>query len=169
MKTLRIYTDGSHLKHTTGRLGVGGVLVDEDNKVLAEFGNEVLLDYLQMTYGTTDVSNPTCEMLAMYWALVTFKKILKNKNVKVICKADYQGVQSWLCDLGVNSGKIKPWKINKPYIQKIKDDIKKEIDEMDLSDRIDFAWVKGHQRAIIPFSDAYWNDYVDGLAKGVKI
>lgn len=157
MKLLRMYTDGSHFKHTTGRLGVGGVLVDENNNILAEFSKEVSIDYLKLTYGTSDVSNPTCEMLAVYWGLVEFKKFLKSSNVEVISKADYLGVMNWINGT---------WKINKNYIQKIKDDIKAEMKALNLDGRITFDWVKGHQKNIVRYSDAYWNDYVDSLSKG---
>lgn len=160
-KTLRIYTDGSHLKHTTGRLGIGGILVDENGKILKKFSTEITQEYLSMSYGTTDVSNPTCEMLAVLVALGEFKKELRDCT-KLICYADYQGVQGWL---GEFNG-TKPWKINKSYIQKIHDDIKEEIKRQDLIGKIRFDWIKGHQARVVPGSDAYFNSIVDLLAKG---
>lgn len=158
-----IYTDGSHLKHTTGRLGVGGVMIEKTtNKIIHEFSKEVLVDYLKLTYGTSDVSNPTCEMLAIYWALVEFKKYIKENDI-VTFKCDYQGVPAWIAG-GDKKNKIPAWKINKPYIQKIKDDIVKQIYKQGLDGRANFEWIRGHQKG--NSTDAIWNNYVDLLAKG---
>lgn len=157
MSKLRIYTDGSHLKHTTGRLGIGGVLVDENDKELQRFSTEISLEYLKVAYDTSDVSNPTCEMLAVLWALLEFKKQIKPQDT-VTVKADYVGVREW------NTGK---WKITKPYIQRIKDDISQEINKQNLRGRIDFEWVKGHQTD--NSSDTKWNNVVDKLSKGEKV
>lgn len=157
MRKLTIYTDGSHLKHTSGRLGIGGVLI-ENNQKIEEFSEEISIGYMKEKFGTSDVSNPTCEMLATLWALRKFKdKIEKNDEIHM--KADYIGVQSFI---------LGKWKIKAPYIQKIKDEIDQELDSQNLRGRIYFEWVKGHQNKSILNPDAIWNSYVDLLAKGQK-
>jgi ribonuclease HI len=163
MNTLIIYTDGSHLdkqKKQGGRLGAGGVIVKpmygQPGIPLGEFSQELDFNDMRIKYGATDPSNPTAEMMAVLIALQTFKKQLKQVD-KVIMKADYLGCKEW------NLGN---WKIKEPYIQKIKDEIDKEIEEQNLEGRIDFEWVRGHQKGYSP--DVYWNNYVDLLAKGEK-
>ncbi len=155
MRTLTIYTDGSHLKHTTGRLGIGGILV-EGGMAIDSFSLEVSTDYLKKNYETSDVSNPTCEMLAILVALRKFSGKIK-KGDEVVMKQDYQGCQGWL-----GGG----WKINAPYIKKIKEEIDAEISKQGLQGRIHFEWVKGHQRKSVLDPDAIWNNRVDKLAKG---
>lgn len=155
MRTLTIYTDGSHLKHTTGRLGIGGILV-EDGREVDSFSIEISIDYLKKNYETSDVSNPTCEMLAILVALRKFKDHFK-KGDEIHMKEDYQGCQEWL------EGR---WKINAPYIRKIKDEIDSEISKQGLRGHIHFEWVKGHQRKSVLDPDAIWNNRVDLLAKG---
>lgn len=152
-RVVNIYTDGSHLKHTTGRLGIGGILVIGGQEV-AKFSREISTDFLKKNFGTTDVSNPTCEMLAALFALKIFKDKLQSTD-EVHMKADYLGVQAW--NLGL-------WRIKAPYIQKIKDAIDKEIQDQGLQGRIFFNWVKGHQKSILD-PDALWNSKVDLLAK----
>ena len=156
-KKLIIYTDGSHLKHTSGRLGIGGVLLDEAENILGEFSEELSIDWLRTNYGTSDVSNPTCEMLATLIALKKFGDQLKDCN-EVVMKADYEGVQKF--NMGL-------WKTKAPYIKKIKEETEKEIRKLDLTGKIKFEWVKGHQKKSILSSDRIWNDYVDKLAKGI--
>ena len=156
MKNLTIYTDGSHLKHTTGRLGIGGVLINEDtDQLIEEFSEEVSLSYLEKNFGTSDVSNPTCEMLATLWALKKFRNNI-GKSDNVCMKADYSGVQHFIF--------LGDWRIKAPYIKKIKEEIDKEIKSQNLKGRIHFEWVKGHQS--IMSREAKWNNYVDKLAKG---
>lgn len=155
MRTLTIYTDGSHLKHTTGRLGIGGILV-EDGKEIDKFSVEVSTDYLKRNYQTTDVSNPTCEMLATLFALRKFGWQFK-KGDEITMKADYNGVQHFI---------LGDWKIKAPYIKKIKDEIDNEIKSLGLTGRIHFEWVKGHQKKSVLDPDAIWNSRVDLLAKG---
>ena len=151
-----IYTDGSHLKHTTGRLGIGGILTEDSKKEIDSFSVEVSTDYLKENFGTSDVSNPTCEMLAVLIALRNFRKQIK-KGDEVILKADYLGVREW------NLGK---WKIKAPYIAKIKAAIDAEIKAQGLQGRVSFEWVKGHQSRSVLDPDAIWNNRVDLLAKG---
>lgn len=155
MKNLVIYTDGSHLKHTTGRLGIGGILVDEDTgKVIDKFSEELSIDWLKKNYGTSDVSNPTCEMLATLKALEYFSNHIKDAN-SVCMKADYNGCQNF------NTYK---WNARLPYIKQIRDETQDKIKSLGLKDKVSFAWVKGHQTVLS--RDAMFNDMVDKLAKG---
>lgn len=158
MKRLTIYTDGSHLKHTSGRLGIGGVLLDDFDNILSEFSEELSIEWLRERYGTSDVSNPTCEMLANLYALVKFRDLIKGCS-SLTMKADYEGVQKW------NTG---IWKARLPYIKAIKDQTTEEIERQGLKGKIHFEWVKGHQKKSILSRDSRWNDYVDKLAKGIK-
>lgn len=151
-----IYTDGSHLKHTSGRLGIGGILTENSKKEIDSFSIEVSTQDLKTEFGTSDVSNPTCEMLAVLVALKNFKNQIK-KGDEVVLKADYLGVKSW-CE--------GTWKIKAPYIAKIKEAIDNEIKSQGLQGRISFEWVKGHQNRSVLDPDAIWNNRVDLLAKG---
>lgn len=150
-----IYTDGSHLdKQHGGRLGCGGVMIDADEKILAEFSQELSPDYMKITFGADTCSNPTAEMVGILMALFRFEKELKGKS-EIIIHSDYMGCQEWM------AGR---WKIKEPYIQRIKDDIDSEIARQGLKGKIKFVWVKGHQRG--DSKDARWNNYVDERAKG---
>ena len=50
-----IYTDGSHLKHTSGRLGIGGLLTEDSKKEIDSFSIEVSTQDLKNEFGTSDV------------------------------------------------------------------------------------------------------------------
>ena len=158
MKIRYIYTDGSHFKGKggSGRLGLGGVIVDPDigpnGKELGHFSIEILPEFMKLHYGTADTSNPTMELLAALQALDEFKG-LYDSNTRIIMRQDYLGVSSWM------TGK---WKITKPYIRKIKEEIDKTIRDRNLT--VEWEWVKGHQKATS--TEAYWNGVVDLLAKG---
>jgi ribonuclease HI len=159
-KKYYIFTDGSHLKGQggSGRLGCGGVLVDPEGgglfgKELSRFSLEITPEYMELTYGSSDISNPTAEMFGVLSALKEFKKYLKS-GIEITVFADYQGVREWL------TGK---WKINKKYIQGIRDDIMEEIKRGDLD--VTFEWIPGHQSGRDNFWK-HWNDVVDLLAKG---
>lgn len=155
---LEIYTDGSHFKGKggSGRLGIGGVLI-KNNSVVKKFSTEITKQYLKLYYGTDDCSNPTMEMLAVLYALYNFKDEIKRAD-SVEIKMDYLGVREWM------TGK---WKINKPYIAKIKNDIDEEIKDQGLKGKISFKWVKSHQKGTDP--DIIFNNLVDVLAKGEDI
>lgn len=163
-KICHIYTDGSHFKNGgSGRLGIGGILVDPSlnlpkGKELSSFSLEIGKDFLNVHYGTTDVSNPTMEMLAALFALKEFKGDLVGFD-KIILMADYEGVKYWLDGT---------WTARKSYIQKIKEDIKKEISSQGLD--IEFKWIRGHQKISDNpgVSEVFWNSEVDKLAKGEK-
>lgn len=163
MKTYHIYTDGSHFKNGgSGRLGIGGILIDPEKNLpngqnLNEFSLEINKDFLNVHYGTSDVSNPTMEMLAVLFALREFKGDLKKAD-KIILMADYEGVKHWLDGT---------WTAKKSYIRRIKDDIKSEISSQGLD--IEFKWIRGHQKVSLErTAEAYWNSEVDKLAKGEK-
>ena len=155
---LEIYTDGSHFKskNGSGRLGIGGILVKNGN-VIKKFSTEITKQYLKLYYATEDCSNPTMEMLAVLYALYNFKDDIKS-NDSVEIKMDYLGVREWM------TGK---WKINKPYIAKIKNDIDEEIKNQELKGKISFKWVKAHQKGTD--KDSIFNNMVDKLAKGEDI
>lgn len=151
---MKIYTDGSHLdKQNDGRLGVGGVLIDENGKKISEFSSELSKQYMKVSFGADKCSNPSAELTAVYHALLKFKKDLIGVD-EVIVYADYIGVKSWM------NGE---WKIKEPYIQNIKNKIDYEIKKQGLQGKIRFEWVKGHNKGNDP--DTYWNNYVDKLAK----
>lgn len=158
MKIRYIYTDGSHFKGKggSGRLGIGGVIVDPtigpDGKMLSKFSIEILPEFMKLHYGTADTSNPTMEILAALQALDEFKSEI-DQDTRIIMRQDYLGVSSWM------TGK---WKITKPYIRKIKEEIDKTIRDRFLT--VEWEWVKGHQKATT--TEAYWNSVVDLLAKG---
>lgn len=167
MDTLVIYTDGSHLNKQNkqdSRLGCGGVLVDPDGgnrfgQIKNKFSRELIPEFMKLHYGTDDCSNPTAEMMGVLLALSYFRKDIISANLKklIIC-ADYEGVKYWLTDV---------WSAKKPYIRKIKDEITTELEKLGLLGKVEFRWVKGHQNNIYSSADAYWNNYVDKLAKGL--
>lgn len=148
-----IYTDGSHFKQRR-RLGCGGVIL-VDGKLIDEFSLELTPAYLREIIHTSDVSNPTTEMMGVLQALRKFN--IPKEATEVNVYTDYEGVGYWL------SGK---WKINKPYIKILHDLIHKEIKKKGLNEKINFLWVKGHQSKSVMDPKAKWNNYVDKLAKG---
>jgi ribonuclease HI len=162
MKILDIYTDGSHLKKTTGRLGCGGILVDPAfppvGKELAKFSLELDPSDLKEAFGpgAETCSNPTAELTAVLVALREFKKFLKGVGIVTI-HADYIGVREWMTGA---------WRVKEPYIARIKAEIEKEIKSQGLTGQVQFAWVKGHQRYVAGDPDIHWNSVADVLAKG---
>lgn len=155
MKTYTMYTDGSHFKNGgSGRLGCGGVLVEETGGYGTEvdrYWEELKPEYLEEHFGSSAVSNPTAEMIGVLRGLMRFN-IPKGSEVTV--KADYAGVKSWMNGT---------WKIKEPYIQKVKNEIDKTIRDKGI--KVSFDWVKGHQR--VHDKDSYWNNETDKLAKGL--
>ena len=118
MKKYIVYTDGSDLKHTSKRLGVGGILVDPSQggdygKKIGEFSEELSREDILRDYGTPECSNPFAEMVAVYKAIQQFSSVFKPGD-EVIFKMDYLGVICWL------EGK---WKAKLPYIKQIRDEI----------------------------------------------
>lgn len=160
MKKYIIYTDGSDLKHTSRRLGVGGILIDPSQggdygKKIGEFSKELSREEILRNYGTSDCSNPFAEMVAVYEAIKQFSSVLKPGD-EITFKADYEGVRSWL------TGK---WKAKLPYIIQIRDEILSVLSKSGW--KVSFEWVKGHQAKSVISPDAYWNGEVDKLAKGL--
>ena len=165
MKRYDIYIDGSHLdKQNNGRLGIGGVFIDQSGpgmgRLVGEFSMELSPEYMKLTFGADKCSNPSAELTALLIALQKFKGLSGNSDMLVI-HADYIGVKSWM---------EGSWKIKEPYISRIKNDIDDEIRKQGLTGRISYQWVKGHQSAsaLRTDPDAYWNNYVDLLAKWKK-
>ena len=163
MKKLDIYTDGSHLKRTTGRLGIGGVLIDLGQnqplgKKLDEFGVELDTRDMKANFGpgAENCSNPTAELTAVLISLKNFGPLIKDADIITI-HADYIGVKEWMTG---------NWKIKEPYIAKIKIAIENEIVNQKISGQIEYAWVRGHQKYSPSNPDIHWNTYVDLLAKG---
>lgn len=158
MKEIYIYTDGSHLKFSSGRLGCGGVMVDPGGEgygeILGEFSEELTPDRMEKEFGGKTCSNPTAELVG---ALLAIRNFNIPKGVKVKVYADYVGVQSWM------EGK---WQTKEAYIREVKRQIEEEINKKGLRGRISFHWVRGHQK--VTNRDTYWNNYVDALAKGEK-
>ena len=161
MKQFDIYIDGSHLdKLNNGRLGVGGILVDRSGpgmgKIINRFSTELTPEYTNIAFGSSSCSNPSAELIALLHALYNFKKNIGPSDT-VVVHADYLGVKSWM---------MGDWKIKMPYISRIKYDIDDEIRKQNLSSRISYEWVKGHQNPNLS-PDSYWNNQVDKLAKGI--
>lgn len=162
MKQFDIYIDGSHLdKQNNGRLGVGGVLVDLNDsgnkmgKLLNKFSTELTPEYMKLSFSADKCSNPSAELTALLHALYQFKGSYGPSD-KIVVHADYLGVKEWMTG---------NWKIKEPYIARIKADIDREITKQGLQGRIEFKWVKGHQKDNTN-PDVYWNNFVDSLAKG---
>ena len=157
MKEYTIFIDGSHLdKQHNGRLGIGGVLLDDNYTKVNEFSIELTPEYMKEKFDVDKCSNPTAELTALYHAILGFGEKLKKAD-KVIIYADYIGVREWM------TGK---WKIKEVYISKVKDEIDKEVNRLGLKGKIEYRWVKGHQTG--NSLEASWNNYVDLLAKGEK-
>lgn len=162
MKQLDIYTDGSHLdKQNNGRLGIGGVLIDPTGPsmgtMLNKFSIELTPEYMNLSFGASKCSNPSAELVAVLYSLYEFKNMIGSSDI-ITVHADYIGVREWM------TGK---WKIREPYIVRIKNDIDTEIKKQGLQGRINFEWIRGHQKlGSTPNPDIYWNNYVDSLAKG---
>lgn len=163
MKQLDLYTDGSHFKRGSGRLGIGGVLVDLTQqgplgRKIEEFGVELNPGELRSHFGpgAETCSNPTAELTAVLVSLRNFIDQIKTADI-VYVHADYIGVREWMDNR---------WKTKEPYIANIKKEIEKFINNEGLRGKIKYAWVKGHQKNSLINPDIYWNNYVDGLAKG---
>jgi len=151
--TVEIFTDGSHFK-TLGRLGCGGILLI-NGKLQDEYSLELTPDYLYKVIHTSDVSNPTTEMMGVLQALRRFKLPLGVEKISIY--TDYEGVSKWMND---------EWKINKPYIRILHSLINEELKKKRIKDITEFHWIKGHQPKSILDPKAKWNNYVDKLAKG---
>lgn len=162
MKKYIVYTDGSDLKHTSHRMGVGGILIDplqggDYGLKIGEFSEELDRAQILRDYGTTDCSNPFAEMVAVYKALQKFSTLF-NPGDEIIFREDYNGVMYWL------TGK---WQAKLPYIKQIRDEILGILKRSPW--KVTFEWVKGHQPKSIMSPEAYWNGEVDKLAKGKKL
>ena len=163
MKKIDIYTDGSHFKGGSGRLGIGGVAVDLTQQKplgikLDQFSVELKPTELKEKFGpgAENCSNPTAELTAVLVSLRYFSDCLKTADI-ITVHADYIGVREWM---------MGNWRTKEPYIAKLKEIIEAEIAEQGLTGKVKYAWVKGHQTNTRTNPDVYWNNYVDSLAKG---
>ena len=82
MRSIDIFTDGSHIKglNSSGRLGIGGVMVI-DGRMVNQFSAEVDKNVIKKLYGTDDVSNPTMELYAVLRSLMEFKDDLSSDDI----------------------------------------------------------------------------------------
>lgn len=150
-----IYTDGSDLKHTTHRMGIGGVLVDpRQDKIIESFSEELPLKYLKFKYGTSDCSNPTAEMIAVRRSLELWSRKFKAGD-HIDMYQDYMGVSEWL------QGN---WEAKKPYIKTLVTEIHELLRKSQI--QVDWHWVKAHQGRNATSREAAYNEIVDKLAKG---
>lgn len=160
IKQLDIFIDGSHLnKQHGGRLGIGGIILDlskeGDDCIIDHFSHELTPEFMKSKFDADTCSNPSAELTALLFAINEFKSYFKTAN-SILVHADYLGVKEWM------SGN---WKVKEKYIANIKSAIDKEIDKLGLKGKIQYAWVKGHQKN--DSVEAYWNNCVDKLAKGL--
>lgn len=162
-KRIDVYIDGSHLNKqnpSDSRLGCGGVMVDRTGpgmgNVISSFSLQLLPEYMKVCFGANNPSNPSAELVAVLQALINFKSFLKSYD-KIVFHADYIGVSEWMNNR---------WKVKEPYIARIKDSIIQEIGKQGLRGKVEFEWVRGHQKSITP--DAFWNGEADKLARGDK-
>lgn len=151
MKIFELYTDGSHIKNPKvpgiGRLGIGAVLVGEGGIIVDSLSLKVDRSTIAELYKTGDVSNPTMEMYAVLVSLKEFSRHFSFGDT-INITADYEGVKHWM---------YHKWKINKPYIYMIREDIFNEVKNQKIS--VSYHWVKSHNGNI-------YNEMADKLAKG---
>ena len=93
MKTIYIYTDGSHLdKQNNGRLGCGGVMVDRSGpgmgKLLGSFSVELEPGRMLSEFGAQKCSNPSAELVGVLEALRRLK--IPSGTDMVIFKEDFE-------------------------------------------------------------------------------
>lgn len=153
LNSYTIYTDGSDLKHTTKRMGIGGILVNDRGKEIKRFSIELDRDYIFKLYQTRDCSNPFAEMVAVKEALLYFSDYI-DEPAEITFKCDYMGVISWI------NGE---WKAKAYYIKQVKEEIISLLEEQK-NWVVKFEWIKGHLS--IMDKDSYFNNLVDKLAKG---
>lgn len=151
MRTIDIFTDGSHLKglNGSGRLGIGGIMVDK-GRLVNQFSEIVDPIVIKEKFDTSDVSNPTMELYAVLRSLENFISDLTEDDY-INFYADYKGVSEWLNGT---------WKINKPYIREIYNQITSIVINKNL--HVKYNWVNGHSGGTDYYS--MWNSRADSLA-----
>src|SRR6185369_9706421 len=85
--TLHIYTDGSHLKHTSGKLKYSAWFKYEgkEYKLSQPVDSLKVKEYYKKKYNEkVDISNPTLEVVALYKVLQKFK----DTNYNLIIYSD---------------------------------------------------------------------------------
>ena len=155
LNSYTIYTDGSDFKHTSKRIGIGGVLVNDAGKEMDRFSKELDRDEIYKSYQTKDCSNPFAEMVAVKEALLNFADQIKTP-ANITIKCDYKGVSCWI------KGE---WATKAYYIKQVKEEILNILDKHK-DWEVNFEWIKGHLS--IMDKDSYFNNLVDKLAKGIE-
>jgi ribonuclease HI len=126
-----IYTDGSDIKGT-GMIGYG-VYFNYHGTVHKISGVEDINKFKIKYNLDSNVSNPTMEVKAVADCLKEFH----GKNVNLVIKSDYLGVQKWIMGL---------WKINKDYIRDLVIEAREHIKSIEhAGGSVKLKWVKGHQ------------------------
>jgi len=144
MKSCKIYTDGSHIKKSN-YIGYGACFENPENRIYIISGKFSIKTF-ELRYHQK-VSNPTAEMIAV---LMAIKSLLGLKNHFITIYSDYNGVQKWI------NGE---WKITKPYIQDITNEIHRLMKIHKKNNvNFDYKWIKGH-------SNDKMNDIADTLAR----
>ena len=148
----KIYTDGSHFKHSVeGYIGYGAYCehLNTIYKMSGKCDNECLKTY--QIPPDTKISNPTAEFIAFAEVLRHLSRSSSPSNdfngKKLIFIIDYEGVKKWM------NGE---WKTKQPYIRSIKAYCDRLIAINGFV--IDIQDVDSH-------SNNYGNDMADALAK----
>ncbi len=147
MRTIEIYTDGSHFKGSD-RVGSGICFTHPDSKnIIYTHSAKLNVAKFRDLYSGVTVSNPTAELMA---AVKVMELLNGITNHKLIIYSDYNGVQNWL------KGN---WKASKPYIKDITEKGKQRMLRLKADGNIiELRWLKGH-------SGDKMNDMADDLAK----
>ncbi len=141
VKHLDIYTDGSHLKHTTDYIGYGAFCKYEQNEY--NLSGTVTKDLFEKYNFNGKISNPTAEFIAFHQVLLR----LNTVKCKVIATfyIDYIGVSKWMTG---------QWKTKQQNIRGIKN----RCDALKNKHDIKYKHVSGH-------SGVLGNDIADKMAK----
>ena len=151
-----IYTDGSDIKGT-GMIGYG-VYFNYHGTVHKISGVEDINKFKIKYNLESNVSNPTMEVKAVADCLKEFH----GKNVNLVIKSDYLGVQKWILGL---------WKINKDYIRDLVMEAREHIKSIEQAGgSVKLKWVKGHQivkagETVNQRKDRLGNEAADEVAK----
>jgi ribonuclease HI len=147
MRTINIYTDGSHKRHENSlRIGAYCSYKKIEASLSRECTPELLAKY---DIADTCCSNPTAEYLAFAEVLHMFARKRLVEDITLCFHVDYIGVIHWTDET---------WAAKKTYIQKIRDIVKKDIDKLEHRGiSVEIKHVKGH-------SGVFGNEMADQLA-----